>query len=191
MNRTAILLALAPAALVGACTPDYGGVYPLGIDDVRSRLLQTGPPRFLFGHNDVDIAARRESDTRIVWIVRHRHSELMRYVAELAAVDPKSTRVTLSLVGATEGRFGNVEERLAHNPSVRNLHLAAMQERVASRIERRQFRMARIYPAMGAAAAANIGAISGQMEEAGKAMQRRDRENIEKAYRDEARGIRH
>ena len=60
---------------------------------------------------------RAEGPTRIVWILRGRGAEMMRYVAELSPDGDRSTRVSLNLVGATEGPFGNVEARLSHRSS--------------------------------------------------------------------------
>jgi len=65
-----------------------------------------------------------------------------------------------------------------------------LEEQVAAALERRQFEMARVYPAMGMAAAANFGAIMTQFEKASQQNKRRSRANIEKAYREEAAGIR-
>ena len=185
-------VAIAPVALVGAFSQQESGrVYPLALDELRGRLLEIRPARFIFGNTDVDLDARRESETRVVWTVKARGSEVMRYIADLAPEEGgKATRVVLSVLGATSGRFGNVEERLAQRPAIRNFHVAAMEERIASRIERRQFRMSSLYPALGAATLASMDEIKADFDRMAEANQRRSRENIEKAYRREAAGLR-
>ena len=185
-------VAIAPVALVGTFSQQEAGrVYPFALEELRARLLEIRPARFIFGDTDVDLDARRESDTRVVWTVKARGSEVMRYIADLIPEEGgKATRVVISVRGATSRRFGNVEERLAQRPAIRNFHVAAMEEKVASRIERRQFRMSSLYPAMGAATLAVMPEISAEMEQLGEAQRRRSRENIEKAYRREAAGLR-
>ena len=185
-------VAIAPVALVGAFSQQEAGrVYPFALDEMRARLLEIRPARFIFGNTDVDLDARRESETRVVWTVKARGSEVMRYIADLAPEEGgKATRVVLSVLGATPGRFGNVEERLAQRPAIRNFHVAAMEERIASRIERRQFRMSSLYPALGAATLASMDEIKADFDRMAEANQRRSRENIEKAYRREAAGLR-
>jgi hypothetical protein len=64
-----------------------------------------------------------------------------------------------------------------------------MNERIASALERRPFEMSRIYPVMGVATLANINAIMAQFDRASEQYKRSSRANIEKAYRDEARGV--
>ncbi|HYI63300.1 MAG TPA: hypothetical protein VEW71_00290 [Allosphingosinicella sp.] len=54
---------------------------------------------------------------------------------------------------------------------------------------RRPFDSSKIMPATVAAAAANIGRISQDMDRIAEADQRRQRDNIERAYREEAAGI--
>lgn len=66
-----------------------------------------------------------------------------------------------------------------------------MEERIASAFERRPFNQASILPAAAAATAANIGRISADMDRIAEADHRRERENIERAYREEAAGLSH
>ena len=186
-------VAIAPVALVGAFSQQESGrVYPFALDELRGRLLEFRPPRFIFGREDVDLDARRESETRVVWTVNLRGGEVMRYIADLTPEEAgKATRVVLSLRGATSGRFAGLERVFTERPALRDFYLAAMEERVASRIERRQFRMSSLYPSMGAATLAVMPEIRAEIDRMGEAERRRSRENIEKAYRREAAGLRH
>jgi hypothetical protein len=183
------LLGIAPLTLIAGRAQTYGSVYAVPIGEAQQVLKRTGLPPLVFGSNQPDVAVRAEGPSRIVWILRSRGAEMMRYVAELSPDGDTATRVSLDLVGATEGPFGNVGERLSQNGTIRHLYLVAMEERIASALERRPFETTRIWPATAAATAANIGALSESLDRVAEAERRRERANIEKAYRDEAAGI--
>ena len=183
------LLGLAPLALIAGRDQTRGGVYPIPIGDARQVLEKTGLPPFVFGSDEPDVTVRAEGPSRIVWILHKDGAEIMRYVASLSPDGDSATRVSLDLVGATEGPFGHTEARLAQNGAIRNLYLVAMEERIASALERRPFDQTKILPATAAAAAANIGRISEDMDRIAEADRRRERENIERAYREEAAGM--
>jgi hypothetical protein len=182
------LLGLAPPALVAGCAQSQGSVYAVPIGEARQVLARTGLPPLVFGSNEPEVAVRAEGPSRIVWILHRDGAEMMRYVALLSPDGEASTRVSLDLVGATEGPFGKTGERLAQNESIRRLYLVAMEEQVASALERRPFDRSKILPATMAATAANIGRVSADIDRIAEADQRRERENIERAYREEAAG---
>jgi hypothetical protein len=187
--RYAIAAPIAPVMLAAGCAQQQDAVYAMPMAEAQRVLAQTGLPPLVFGTVPPAFEVRAETPSRIAWIVKQNGAELMRYVAELEPVDERSTRVRLALVAPTSGRFGNVEQRLAANKTVRDLYMAAMTERIASALERRPMNMSGIYRATSAAALANIGSINARMDRAAAIYERRDRENIEKAYRDEAAGI--
>jgi hypothetical protein len=159
------------------------------MSEARQVLARTGLPPLVFGSNGPDVAVQADGPSRIVWILHKDGAEVMRYVASLSPEGETSTRVSLNLVGATEGRFRQTGERLAQNGAIRNLYMIAMEERIASALERRPFDTAKIMPATVAATVANIGRIGEDMERIAEADRRRQRENIERAYRQEAAGI--
>jgi hypothetical protein len=183
------LLGLAPLALIASRTQVRDSVYAVPIGEARQVLERTGLPPLVFGSNEPEVAVRAEGPSRIVWILHKDGAEMMRYVALLSPDGQTSTRISLDLIGATQGPFRHTGDRLAQNVTIRNLYLVAMEERIASALERRPFDQAKILPATAAAAAANIGRISQDMDRIAEADRRRQRENIERAYRDEAAGI--
>jgi hypothetical protein len=183
------LLGLAPLALIAGRAQTRGGVYAVPIGEARKVLARTGLPPLVFGSDEPEVAVRADGPSRIVWILHKDGAEMMRYVALLSADGDASTRISLDLVGATQGPFRNTGARLAQNGAIRHLYLVAMEERIASALERRPFDQARIMPATAAATAANIGRISADMDRIAQADRRRERENIERAYREEAAGI--
>jgi hypothetical protein len=164
------------------------GVYAVPIGEARQVLAKTGLPPLVFGSEEPDFAVETEGPSRIVWILRQDGAEIMRFTAALSPEGDASTRVSLDLVGATQGRFGGTGERLRQNEAIRHLYLVAMEERIASALERRPYNEAAIVPATVAATAANIGRISQDVDRIAAADQRRERENIERAYREEAAG---
>jgi hypothetical protein len=183
------LLGLAPLALIAGRAQVRDSVYPVPMSEARQVLVGTGLPPLVFGSNEPDVTVQAEGPSRIVWILHKDGAEMMRYVALLSPQGETSTRISLDLVGATEGRFRQTGERLAQNGAIRNLYMVAMEERIASALERRPFDQTKILPATMAAAAANIGRISEDMDRIAEADRRRERENIERAYREEAAGI--
>jgi hypothetical protein len=183
------VLGLAPLALIAGRAQTRDSVYAVPIGEARQVLAKTGLPPLVFGSNEPDFAVRAEGPSRIVWILHQDGAEMMRYVALLSPNGETSTRINLDLVGATQGPFRHTGERLAQNGAIRHLYLVAMEERIASALERRPFDTAAILPATAAATAANIGRISADMDRIAEADRRRERENIERAYREEAAGL--
>jgi len=183
------LLGLAPLALIAGRAQTRGGVYAVPIGEARKVLADTGLPPLVFGSDEPDVAVRAEGPSRIVWILHEDGAEMMRYVALLSPNGEASTRIDLDLVGATAGPFRNTGERLRQNGTIRHLYLVAMEEQIASALEHRPFDTATILPATAAATAANIGRIGADMDRIAEADRRRERENIERAYREEAAGI--
>lgn len=165
-----------------------GAVYRVPIAQARQDLAKTELPP-VFGSAALDVQVRPNGDSQVVWIVRRAGEELFRYTAELKAEGDGATRVKLKLEGA-QGRTENFAKNLAEKPQIRDMYIVAMEERVAATLERRPFDMARIYPALSAAMVSNMGNIQASVDEVHAAEQKRNRNAIEKAYRDEAAGLR-
>ena len=140
----------------------------------------------MFGSEPLDVQVRDNGKSQIVWIAHRDNEELFRYIAELTVEGDSATRVKLKLEGA-QGRTVNFAKRLAAKPEIRDMYIVAMEERVAATLERRPFDMARIYPAMSAAAVSNMGNLQASVDQAAEASNREARQNIEKAYRNERR----
>jgi hypothetical protein len=173
--RLAIFFAVLAAIAIAVWSEDSGGpVYPVPIDRARQILSKTDLPP-VFGSNPVSVQIQANKPSEVIWIVSNNGSELMRYTATLGAAGEGKTRIGLELKGSKNGPTGDVEKRFAENPSVKNLYLVAMKEKIASSIEGRALDMSRIYPALGAATVANIGNIRKSVDEAAKASEELDR----------------
>jgi len=186
MRRT--FIAIAAIVLIAACT-QLGARYPVPIAEARQILLKTGLPPLVFGSETPDFEVV-DGGSEVTWIVRRDGAELFRYIAHLAEEGAEATRVRVELKGVEGGPAGNTAQKLADNPKIRDMYLIAVTERVASALEHRPFEISRIYPAMTAATVANMGKINASVDAAAAASEQSDRENMEKAYRDEAAGRR-
>ncbi len=154
------------------------------ISDTRRALAKIGLPPVVFGHDRPDLRLLASTGSHLSWSVEQEGVSLMRYSADLAPGSGGGTQVSLSLIGATPV----VEQRLADSPSIRNLYLAAMQEQVASTLERRNYDMGRITGAITTATFANIGSIAASMDRAEESSLRADRLHTGKARKGEAAG---
>jgi hypothetical protein len=166
MRRT-ILFALLPAMLLAACTDDRA-VFAVKIERARQILSKTSLPP-VFGSNAPGVEIQSYKPTEVTWIVSNNGSEMMRYTATLSEAGEGRTRVGLTLKGYKGGAAGDVEKRFVENPSIRNLYLVAMEERIASTLERRDLDMSKVYPALGGAMVANMNNIRRSADEAAKA----------------------
>ena len=162
-------IAVALTAFLTACTQQPGTVYPMKLDEARRILTSTCFPPVVFGSQPPDCEMRALGAKEIAWVARRGGVEIFRYVATLSDEGKGSTRVAVALKAPDSGPAGNVAQKLSDNRSVRKLYLVAMEERIASALERRSFDMARISPAMAAAAVANMSAIRASADEAAAA----------------------
>jgi hypothetical protein len=186
----AVLLVAGISIYLVAIRPNAeGAVYRVPIAQARQDLTKAELPLFVFGSQPLDVQVRGSIDSQIAWIVRRNGEELFRYIAQLTAEGDGATRVKVKLEGA-KGRTVNFAQKLADHPQIRDMYLIAMEEQVAATLERRPFEMTRIYPAMTAATVANMGALRSSVDQAAAASEQAARKNIEKAYRDEAAGLR-
>jgi len=185
ITRNAI--AVLAIALLTACSQQSGFVAKVPIAKARQILLATGLPPQVFGTEPPDWEVR-DGESDVTWVIKRNDTELFHYTAHLTEADQDATRVDVELVGAESSDGANAAKGLAEHPEIRNMYLVAINERIASALEQRPFEIARVYPALAAATAANMSSIQASADQAAAASQKMDRENMEKAYRDEAAG---
>lgn len=174
---------------VAGCNQQPGILYPQPIDEARRILIGTELSPMVFGSLPSLSSGRAVGTSDVVWIVRAGNAEAFRFIATLRDAGENATRIQVQIKGVTGGPFGNVEQKLAERSTIKKFYLAAMEEQVAAALEGRAYDMARIYPALGVAAVANMPAILAQFDRAAEQHKRKVRANIERAYRNEA-GIR-
>jgi hypothetical protein len=185
MIRRSLLVLVATLLLI-ACSQG-GAVYHVPLPEVRRILLATGLPPYVFGTNDPAWKVQGD-DEGVTWTIHQDGVEIFHYTAHLKQVDAQNTRVDVELVGSKHAPTGDAEKAMAEHPRIRDMYIVAIQERIASALEHRAFEIARVYPSLGVATLENMGALRKSADAAAAASERMDRENIEKAYRDEAAG---
>jgi hypothetical protein len=166
-----------------------GQVFDVPLGEAHRILEQTGLPPEVLGSEDHDFEVQAEDPARIVWIVKMDGKEAMRFIADLSAAGEKSTRVYVDVAGPASGPMSYVASRLSENFTIKNLYVTAMEEQVAAALSHREFHLTAVYPAMMVAFLANIGQLNDMDEHDSEATRKRARDNLAKAYSDEAAGI--
>ncbi|HTN14713.1 MAG TPA: hypothetical protein VL094_07900, partial [Sphingomonadaceae bacterium] len=155
----------------------------------RQTLLATRPPLEFFPADVSAAYPKRESDTRISWLlVDRRGSGLLSFVADLSEAGPQETHIEVSIAPPPGGRHDQVARGLEENPSTADFFRSAMEEQIAATLEKREFNMAAIQGKMMMAALATMPKMQQRLDEAVKQEHARNRSNIENAYREEAKG---
>ena len=166
-----------------------GQVFDVPVGEAHRILAQTGLPPEVLGSEDHDFEVQANDPARIVWIVKEDGKEAMRFIADLSTAGEKSTRVHVDVAGPASGPMSYVASRLTEYRTIKNLYVTAMEEQVAAALNHREFNLAAVYPAMMLAMVANIGQLNDMDERASEATRKRYRDNLAKAYADEAAGI--
>jgi hypothetical protein len=166
-----------------------GQVFDVPVGEAHRILEQTGLPPEVLGSEEHDFEVQAKDPAKIVWIVKEDGKEAMRFIADLSAAGEKSTRVHVDVAGPASGPMSYVASRLSENFTIKNLYVTAMEEQVAAALNHREFHLTAVYPAMMVAMLANIGQLNDMDERDSEATRKRARDNLAKAYSDEAAGI--
>jgi len=166
-----------------------GQVFDMPVEEAHRILKQTGLPPEVLGSEDHDFEVQAKDPARIVWIVKEDGNEAMRFIADLSAAGENSTRVYVDVAGPASGPMSYVASRLSENFTIKSLYVTAMEEQVAAALSHREFHLTAVYPAMMVAFLANIGQLNDMDERDSEATRKRARDNLAKAYSDEAAGI--
>ena len=166
-----------------------GQVFDVPVGEAHRILEQTGLPPEVLGSEEHDFEVQAEDPARIVWIVKEDGKEAMRFIADLSTAGEKSTRVYVDVAGPASGPMSYVASRLTEYRTIKNLYVTAMEEQVAAALNHREFHLTAVYPAMMVAMLANIGQLNDMDERDSEATRKRYRDNLAKAYADEAAGI--
>jgi hypothetical protein len=159
------------------------------VGEAHRILEQTGLPPEVLGSEEHDFEVQANDPARIVWVVKEDGKEAMRFIADLSTAGEKSTRVHVDVAGPASGPMSYVASRLTEYRTIKNLYVTAMEEQVAAALSHREFHLTAVYPAMMLAMVANIGQLNDMQERDSEATRKRYRDNLAKAYADEAAGI--
>ncbi len=155
--------------------------YDLPIAEVHRTLEKTGLPPMVFGSAMPNVSLKADDPRKVIWIIQQGRSRRIQYVAELEPVSKTSTKVTVRLEAP------DLPDRAAPvNWPVKNLYVTAMDEQIASKLEGRDFDDAILYAPMATAVVANMGRLHEQAMQVADAHAQRDRDNVERAYANDA-----
>jgi hypothetical protein len=190
MRRLALFALAAAACGVLAGCGEQGRVYQKSPAEAHNILAATAIPPHVFGTEAPDYSLDRSDPAKVTWIVRNGGAEVLRFAAIIAPKGEAAARVRVTIDAPKQGPMGDIAKRLDDNPTIKRLYLAAMEERVASALEGRPFRVSSVYPELMQATFANLGRLKAGFEAAHAADEKSWRDNIAKAYADEAAGQR-
>jgi hypothetical protein len=184
------LLVVAVGSFVQWAWTRYAGqVFDVPVSEAHRILQKTGLPPQVLGSREHQFEVQAEDPARIVWIVKENGNDAMRFVADLSSAGEKSTRVHVDVAGPASGPMSHVAARLTERRTIKNLYRTAMEEQVAAALQQREFSITAVIPAMFVAFFANIGDLNAAQERDIQATRNRYRDNLAKAYADEAAGI--
>jgi hypothetical protein len=171
--------------MISGCSIPSGKAFDTPYADAHRMVKGTEVPYEVFGSAYPHVDQISEGPSKIIWVMKRDGNEMMRYIADITAIDATSTRVAVSLDGPVSGFYGNVHERLAKNRSIRAMYIVAMEEKIAASIERREFDVTKVFPSMMLAVAANHGSMFKTPDRKEAAYQQEQEDSIEQAYADD------
>ena len=164
-------------------------LYNMPMAQAHTLLESAGLPDRVLGSEPKTFDLDAGDPRKIVWIVKDRGREAMRFAALLSPLDPGSTEVRVEVSGPTSGPFGDMQRRLSEYRMIRHLYVMAMKERVAATLEGREFSFVTLIPATTFATASYVVALAWQRQTGEESATTRDaarldreRQNIERAY---------
>lgn len=187
MRRAVLLLA---ATLLSGCGMfGKGEVYPIAGRDVRNTLGSTEPPMGVLGSQAVNWRVSRNGDGTVNWLVLDENgTELVRFWAKSTDEGPASTRVEVGLDPPHGKHHDRVAKGMESHAAIVDFYETAMTEQVDSALEKRPFEFTRIAGAMGGAMVSSMAEVSNGLDEAVAESQKRDKDNMDRAYREQRRG---
>ena len=189
LTAFALLLVAVAGFVQWAWTRYAGQVFDVPVSEAHRILQKTGLPPQVLGSQEHKFEVRAEDPARIVWIVKMDGKDAMRFIADLSSAGEKWTRVHVDVAGPASGPMSHVAARLTERHTIKNLYVMAMEEQVAAALQQREFSITAVIPAMFVAFFANIGDLNAMQERDIQTTRDRYRDNLAKAYADEAAGI--
>lgn len=187
MRRAALLLAT--VLLSGCGMFGKGEVYPLAGREVRDTLASTEPPMGVLGSQAVNWRVRRKGDGTVSWLILdERGIELVRFWAKSTDEGPASTRVEVGLDPPQGKHHDRVAKGMESHAAIVGFYESAMTEQIDAALEKRPFEFTRIAGAMGGAMVSSMAEVSNGLDEAVAESNRRDKDNMDRAYREQRRG---
>ncbi|AZI35908.1 hypothetical protein NT2_04_04580 [Caenibius tardaugens NBRC 16725] len=183
-------LALAMAGLLAGCgLIDSGTTYPVSAREAHKVLTAIEPPYFLFGGSAVGGRPQQIDNGKLRWTLRHADSQgAIAFIAAIEDQGAQQAKVTVTVEPGDGPNKEKVAKALEENASIVALYKAAMVEQIDAALEKRSFDFGAIQGQLARATIAAMPQISADMDRAAEASRKRSSENMDRAYREEARG---
>lgn len=148
------VVGVAAGLAVAGCSE--GEAYDRPPAEVREVLRTVEVPLYIFGSiADIDAIVDSVDPSTVTWKITADERPLMSFIATIRPEGEAKSHVTIDIVGAHAGHYGDVQARLAQKKEIRTLYLVSMKEAVDSTLDGRAYDITRTYPALLAAGAAN------------------------------------
>lgn len=183
-------LALTLASLLASCgLIDSGTTYPVSARDAHKVLTAIEPPYFLFGGSAVGGRPQQIDNGKLRWTLRHADANgAIAFIAAIEDQGEQQSKVTVTVEPGDGPNREKVAKALEENASIVALYKAAMVEQIDAALEKRSFDFGAIQGQLARATIAAMPQISADMDRAAEASRKRSSENMDRAYREEARG---
>jgi hypothetical protein len=126
---------------------------------VHERLEHAGLPPLVLGDDPPQVGLDSWPD-RVDWIFSKDGTEVMRFVIAISPSGTDRTKLHVTLLGISEGKFGDVAARLGNDLTLRNLYMTAIREQVDAVLTDHPFRYSAISGAKAGATVAHMRRIS-------------------------------
>ena len=193
-------VALVSALALGLCSCGQEKAYPDTVEAAQAALVGSTIPDIAFGmsaHSEPAIAI----PGGVEWFISRDQSgsegsaspgSPKRLLVLTARFEPVSggsgIRVAVDVEPATSAQAPAFAKGMGQKPAVAAMFRSITSEQVDATLSHRDFNFANIRQSMALATVSMLPEISNQMDSAAEEFHRRDRENVDDAYRAEARG---
>lgn len=180
------LLVLIAAGVIYIAIPTFGKTYSVNVAAVQTALDGLSLP-LVFTDPRLKLKLVERKPTHMEWQLSNGRGPSVRVIAQFDAPNADETTVTITIVPPD---LGEREPSMLAKASLKKLFEGAFKEQIDATLENRSFEYYRIYPELAVAMAINVNpnAIVRNVEKIAAADQKRARNNIAKAYEDEAAG---
>jgi hypothetical protein len=162
-----------------------GGAYSMPLERVNMVIDHTDLPALIFADKAANVKHWRPDQSTSIWaILGERNAELLWLVATTTA-EGKKTRVQVQVKAPESEAKELVERGLKEYAAIRELYRAALAEQIDANLNARDFNLKRISAPISRAMVVALPNVKKRFENAAAEYDRRERENIERAYANE------
>ena len=143
----------------------------------------------MLGSQAATCRVSRKGDGTVSWLILdERGTELIRFWAKSTDEGPASTRVEVGLDPPQGKHHDRVVKGMESHAAIVGFYETAMTEQIDAALENRPFEFTRIAGSLGGAMVSSMSEMSSGLDEAVAESNRRDKDNMDRAYREQRRG---